>query len=396
MNIAMIGPFGLRPKGTVSVRAVPLARALVQRGHRVTVLIPPWNFPKDSGRVFDDQGVQVRNVVLPRRLPLLGHAEITRRLVVAARDVQPDAIHFFKPKAFAGLAAWAWWYGRSILGAQARLIVDTDDWEGRGGWNDLEPYSRPQRAFFAWQERWGLTHADAVTVASRALETLVWSLGMSRDRVHYLPNGIAPAARPATALASANLRARYGLNGQPVVLLYTRFFEFALERLIAIWQQVVASQPDARLLVVGEGLFGEEQRFRERIAAEGLTATVTEAGWVSPDDLPAHFAVADLAIYPMDDTLINRTKCPVKLAELLAAGVPVVAEAVGQVREYIEPGRTGLLVPVGRPEAFTVTVSALLDDAGMRQAISEAAQARMGQQFSWDRLATQAESAYGI
>jgi len=111
---------------------------------------------------------------------------------------------------------------------------------------------------------------------------------------------------------------------------------------------------------------------------------------------PAHFAVADLAIYPMDDTLINRTKCPVKLAELLAAGVPVVAEAVGQVREYIEPGRTGLLVPVGRPEAFTVTVSALLDDAGMRQAISEAAQARMGQQFSWDRLATQAESAYGI
>lgn len=396
MNIVMIGPFGLRPKGTVSVRAVPLARALVQRGHRVTVLIPPWNFPKDSGRVFDDQGVQVRNVVLPRRLPLLGHAEIARRLVAAAHDVQPDVIHLFKPKAYAGLVAWAWWYGRSILGAQTRLVVDADDWEGRGGWNDLEPYSRPQRAFFAWQERWGLTHADAVTVASRALETLVWSLGMPRDRVHYLPNGIAPVAKPVTVEARAQLRARYGLDGQPVVLLYTRFFEFALERLIVIWRGVVESRPDARLLVVGKGLFGEEERFRERIAAEGLTATVIEAGWIRPDDLPAHFAVADLAIYLLDDTLINRTKCPVKLAELLAAGVPVVAEAVGQVSEYIEPGRTGLLVPVGRPETFGLAVSALLDDPGMRQAIGEAARARMGQRFSWDRLATPAESAYGI
>ena len=65
MRIVMIGPFGLRPKGTMSVRALPLAKALVANGHRVDVIMPPWSYPQDSGREWEEDGVSIRNVTLP-------------------------------------------------------------------------------------------------------------------------------------------------------------------------------------------------------------------------------------------------------------------------------------------------------------------------------------------
>jgi glycosyltransferase involved in cell wall biosynthesis len=389
----MVGPFGLRPKGTVSARALPLARALVRRGHHVEVLIPPWNYPQDSGRVYDDRGVRIRNVVLPPAVPLLGHAQITRHLLLATFRLRPDVVHTFKPKAYAGLISWIWWHTHRLGRIKGRLVVDTDDWEGPGGWNDLEPYSRLQRVVFARQERWGLTHADAVTTASRTLETLVWSLGAPRGKVFYLPNGVEPSAPPPRELLS-ELRARYGLDEHPVVLLYTRFFEFDLARVIAAWRQVMDHVPTARLLVVGKGLFGEEERFRRLVSEAGLADSVIEAGWVEAEEIAAHLAVADVAIYPLDDTLLNRTKCPVKLAELLAAGAAVVAERVGQVNEYIEPGRTGLLIPSGQPDQFAAAVVSLLSDPAARSAIGRAAREHMAAHFSWDRLAAIAESAY--
>ena len=75
-----------------------------------------------------------------------------------------------------------------------------------GGWNDLgsrqssavsrqpsaisRQYSWAQKKMFAWQEQWGLTHNDGVTVASRALQSIVWSLGVRPERVMYVPNGV--------------------------------------------------------------------------------------------------------------------------------------------------------------------------------------------------------------
>ena len=201
MRIAVIGPFGLRPKGTMSVRALPLARALVARGHAVRMILPPWDWPQDAGCKMQDAGVEIENIELPAGVPGLFHLNTTRRLVQRALDFQPDVIHCFKPKAYAGLAAWWVWQLKRMGRVKACLIIDTDDWEGAGGWNDLNSYSWAQRQMFAWQEQWGLTHNDGVTVASKALQSIVYSLGVKPDRVCYVPNGCREtqtALRPAT------------------------------------------------------------------------------------------------------------------------------------------------------------------------------------------------------
>lgn len=386
MRIALIGPFGLEPKTTARVRALPLARALAGRGHQVALFLPPFHTPEAAGKRWEEDGVTVENVRLPR-WALIGYLVTGWRLARRALAWRPDVIHCFKPKGHSGVALWLLWWRRKLSGRRPRLVLDSDDWEGWGGWNELEPYPHWQKMVFAWQERWGLTHADAVSVASRALQTIVWSLGVPRERVHYLPNGVARIP----SLASRTVG-----DAIPTILLLTRFFEFDVRRVVALLRRVREQVPAARLLVVGKGFFGEEDQLLAEAAAAGLQHSIEYAGWVQPEQLTNYFSAAGCAIYPFDDTLLNRTKCPIKLVELMAAGVPLVAEAVGQIQEYVQHGRSGLLVAPGDDGAFAGQVVRMLQDAGLRAELAAGARERIAAHFTWDKLAGTVEQAYHL
>jgi glycosyltransferase involved in cell wall biosynthesis len=152
--------------------------------------------------------------------------------------------------------------------------------------------------------------------------------------------------------------------------------------------------PEARLLVAGQGLFQEERRLPALAAARGLEGAIDDRGWVEPAQLAALMAGADVALYPFDDTLVNRSKSSVKLLELLAAGLPVVASAVGQNAEVIVDGQSGLLVAPGDAAAFAAAVSDLLDDADLRARLAAGAQARVREQFRWSLLAPKVMDLY--
>lgn len=386
-----IGPFGLQPKGTMSVRALPLAKALAARGHAVSVLIPPWDDPARDGQEWQEDGVEVVNVPLPGkglpRLPLLFQLLLTRTLATQAQARQPEVIHFFKPKAYAGLAHLVFWWLRRAGKSGPRLVVDADDWEQ--AWNKVLPYPAWQKKFFAWQERWGLSHADAVTVASRALVDLAGRVGVNRERICYVPNGIRPGVSGRQAAAPF-----LPFADVPTILLYSRFAEFRLARIVTLVQRVAGLLPQARWLVAGRGFAGEEQTLAANLAKAGLAHYVHFTGWVAADRLPALFAAADVAVHPYDNTLLNRTKCSVKLVDLLASGVPVVADAVGQNCEYIEDGVSGILVPPEDDEAMARAVAGLLQKPAERQRLGQAAQRAMQQNFTWTRLAQRVERIY--
>jgi glycosyltransferase involved in cell wall biosynthesis len=399
----------------MGARALPMAQALVARGHTVTMLLPPWQNVEDAGRRWEEHGVMVENIPLPRPLPGLFHGMTALRLARRALALRPDVVHLFKPKAYSGLAHWL--LARLPRARRPRLVVDSDDWEGRGGWNALAGYTWAQRRLFTWQERWGLTHADAVTVASRTLESLVWALGVPPERVFYVPNGVGETAwggeQGGRSVRPSSERT------PPCILLYTRFFEFPVSRVVEVFRRVRREVPEARLLVVGEGLFGEEEELFQLAAESGMTVARPESsptqgtsgpaleparclpdivytGWMAPEMLSGAFAQADVAIYPFDDTLVNRAKCAVKLGDLLAAGVPVVAEAVGQNREYIRHGETGLLVEPGDSASFAAAVVRLLGDGALRRRLGEVSARDVRKRFAWDRLVDTAERAYGV
>src|SRR5262249_5239373 len=79
----------------------------------------------------------------------------------------------------------------------------------------------------------------------------------------------------------------------------------------------------------------------------------------------------------LDDTRLNRAKCPMKLVDLLLAGVPVVADDVGQASEYVADGQTGRLVSPGDVAAMAAAAVDLLRDPSRRQALGHAARASL-------------------
>jgi glycosyltransferase involved in cell wall biosynthesis len=403
MRIAFVAPFGLRAKGTTRARALPLARALAAREHAMALFIPPYDSPDDSGKCWEEGGVAVINMLLPRSsvsFRAAAHLGLAWRLLSAVRRWEPDVVHVFKPKGPSGLVGTAIWLmgqGRSagthrasVWGWRPSLVVDSDDWEGTGGWND-DPrgaYSLPERRFFAWQERYGLSHADAWTVTSTCLQDRAVRFGTDPARVFVLPNGV-PASSissPVTGLLRAEDRSLpSATSDQPSAVLYTRFAGVRAQDVAAIWSRVRAIVPGARLTVLGRGLAGEEEALRNMPGMDVL-------GWVEPSDLPARFAAAQLAIVPWIDTPSNRARHSAKVLELMKAGLPVVAYAVGELASTV--GDAGVLAEPGDEVAFARAVVALLSDPEMARRLGAVARERVCDRFTWERLVATATEAY--
>ncbi len=274
---------------------------------------------------------------------------------------------------------------------RAGLVMDSDDWEGPGGWNELRrDYNRAQRRF-AYQERRFLTRCDALMVASRALQTIAWSLGVGRVRVFYIPNGLWHWQR---RRAAGELLLPEGWDDKPLVLLYSRLFEVEVERLVQIFSLVGTEIPQARFLWVGESLLGGGERLTQALEGKGWGERFHATGWVQGEALWGYLCRAQVALYPYEDNLINRAKCSVKLLDLMAAGVPVVADDVGENREHLEDGVSGFLVRGGRPEDFAQRMIELLRDENLRRRMGEAARQRVWEKFDWRHLVREVEKAY--
>src|SRR5262245_58066638 len=373
LRIVMHAPFGIRPKGTLLARMLPLAQALERRDLDVSIVAPPVHNPQDAGRRDVYEGVLVAHTGRPSLPGPAGLVQQVGMLLRAALAERPDTLHLFKPKGYSGLAA--------LLARTARprlpLVVDTDDWEGWGGWNDLLPYPRAAKMLFAWQERDLLRRATAVTVASRTLEARVRGFGVPPEGVFYLPNGINRIENEELRIenrSAADVHPQFSIvNSQLTLLLYTRFWEFDGRDLVAALVPIAAGCPMARLLVVGRGERGEEQELLRLARRAGVASMIDYRGWVEPAQIPALLSSADVALVPMNDTLINRARGLAKLLELMAAGLPLVAARVGQAAEYIEDGRSGVLVPPRSPAALARTALELMADGPLRARMRQAA-----------------------
>lgn len=376
----MIAPFGIRPKGTLLARMLPLANALATHGHTVTIVAPPVHNPQDAGTSIRHGATMVThtaNPVLPGTLGVLQQAYLLWRATMATT---PQLIHLFKPKGHAGLAAhWA-----SMRSPHIPLVVDCDDREGAGGWNDMLPYPASAKALFAWQERTLPRRAASVTVASRTLEGLVWAEGVAPSRVFYLPNAAdLTTSRPPTP------------RQDPHIVLYTRFWEFTLSDLVSTITHIVTQRPDVRITVIGAGEHGEEQHLAQLCAAANITPHIDIRGWLQPAQIPTILASAGLALVPVDDTLINRARCSAKLLELLAAGLPVIGNDVGEMRTFVTHGVNGMLTPPHHPQALAQAALDIMSHSHRWEAMQRAAFAS-AQQHTWQHRVDGALAAYTV
>ena len=142
---------------------------------------------------------------------------------------------------------------------------------------------------------------------------------------------------------------------------------------------LLARRPDLHVAVTGTGAPDYEARLRADVAARGLAGRVTFTGSIA--DMPAFYRACDVSCIPSVSEPFGRT-----VIESFAAGTPVVATAVGGIRETVRDGQTGLLVRYGDGPALADALRQLLSHPEQRAALARAARA--------DAEARFAESAY--
>lgn len=214
-----------------------------------------------------------------------------------------------------------------------------------------------------------------------------------------------PVAAWARALAGADLRVAVAPNGvdprrfavQPVrrpgqfVVGFVGTLKpwHGLPTLVEAFSIAAAALPAARLLVVGDG--PERPRIEHELARHGLANRAVVTGPVAHDAVPGLLAQMDVAVAPyppLDDFYFS----PLKLTEYMAAGLPVVASAVGQVTALVADERTGLLVEPGDVRALAAALIRLERDAALRLRLGQAARAYVTEHHTWgsvlDRVLT--------
>jgi glycogen synthase len=273
----------------------------------------------------------------------------------------------------------------------------------------LRPWKREQLGggydFSCWVEKTAIEMADAVIAVSHETKLDILRLfDVPEDRVHIIYNGI--DLDEYRKVPSTTALTKYGVDpSQPYVLFVGRITRQkgiihlvnAIKHLAPGFQVVLcAGAPDTPQI-------GAEMK------AAVAAAQVVRPGivWIdqmvsNPEkiELYSHAAVFCCPSIYEPFGIIN--------LEAMACEVPVVASAVGGIKEVVLPGETGWLVPLAQmdespfealhPEVFSrdlaVRINELMADPAMRAAFGKAGRARAEQVFGWSAIARQTRDLY--
>jgi glycosyltransferase involved in cell wall biosynthesis len=205
-----------------------------------------------------------------------------------------------------------------------------------------------------WLARWILRRARLVVAASPFLAGEARALGAREVRVVpsgvAIPSVVAPSEEPPHVLYVGRLSEEKGVL------------------------ELVEAARGLPLRVVGDG------PLRDRVPSEGF---------VPPAELGAWYERAAIVCAPS-----RREGYGVVVREAMAWGRPVVASAVGGLRDAVEDGVTGLLVPPGDVAALRAALERLLGDSALRGRLGAAAREQVKRGFSFDAAAAALASMY--
>jgi glycosyltransferase involved in cell wall biosynthesis len=180
----------------------------------------------------------------------------------------------------------------------------------------------------------------------------------------------------------------------PNVLFVGRFVEKkGLPDLVRAFGRVAGVQPQARLVLVGDGpLRPDLERLVGRLA---LGSRVDLPGFLDQDDLRDRFEQAAVFCHPSVTPESGETEgLPFSVLEAQAAGLPVVATRHAGLPEGVEDGETGILVGEGDVGGLARALGALLGNPERRETMSRAAVDHVIRKFDLRRQAARLEALY--
>ncbi|MFH0794323.1 MAG: glycosyltransferase [bacterium] len=178
--------------------------------------------------------------------------------------------------------------------------------------------------------------------------------------------------------AGAQLRRSLGLD--PLHVVIGMFARLVPQKnpvgFIEAAQSLLPDFPDARFVLVGDGSL--RPQLERKIQDSGLVGKVILTG--HRQDVPELLSACDIFCLPsLREGFSNA------VLEALAAGLPLVVTHVGGNSEAVEEGRSGLIIPPGRPDALVGALGWLIGHPDERAKMGREA-ARRAELFSLDKM----------
>lgn len=196
-----------------------------------------------------------------------------------------------------------------------------------------------------------LPRADAMLTVSRAMGDEIAAMGVPRERIHMLPNGIDHSLFTGHDQKTARKDLGLPVDG-PVILFVGRIEpQKGIAELLEAFERVRAVRPDVTLALVGDGVWRDRAeaaraKFGDRLVVAGARPHAEIAKWMAACDfitLPSH-----------------NEGTPNVLLEALATGRPAVATNVGGIPDVLADPRSGIVVPVKNAHALAEALLAAL------------------------------------
>ncbi len=316
-------------------------------------------------------GIGVRVMPGTVRGPL-GKLAFTAR---EARRLRPDVIHSWTVHD----NPYAAWGGR-LASAPVR-------WGSLRGSTSLPGF----RSLPGWYRRAALRSVQRVVVNSQALVDELQELGLARPRVMLLPNCVEPSLQEGDGAGACGLEELGFAAGEMVFGSIGNIRRAKNQALfVRALARVIAQRPQARGVIVGETLAGEEATRAEldrEIERLGVGGKIILAGF-RPDVRRLMRGMAAVC------QTSNSEGMPNVVLEAMAEGVPVIATAVGGVPEVVRRGETGHLVPPGDEAAFAEAMLKVLDEPAEAFRMVIEARELVSEERSCALAARRVEAAY--
>jgi glycosyltransferase involved in cell wall biosynthesis len=308
------------------------------------------------------EGISVRH---PRTLfvPRLAHA--TWGPLYAA-SIAP-ALLPYRDKVDVVLGSWAYPDGFAAVIAARLLGVPSVVKLHGSDINLIAKLPGPRRML-----SWALPRAAKVVAVSRALADEVVQLGVPRERVAIVMNGVDAALfHPRDRTAA---RTELGLPAGPIALYVGNLKEEkGVLDLAAAWATVSRELPEATLVVVGGGPAADALK----TAVAPLGDSVRIMGPQPLPKVPTYMAACDVLVLPS-----HAEGTPNVVLEALASGRRVVATSVGGIPDLVTRPELGELVPPRAPDALAAQIV-----RSLATPYAPATVAQLGARGGWDASA---------
>ena len=367
--------------GGIPRLAYGLARALVERGHAVTVLTTD-TLDRDRRISVRDQdlfGVRVLRLPnLSNRLAYDHQLFLPLGLWSAAREAvgQADVVHLHGHWHLLNNAAVA------AASTAGRCVVMTPN-------GTLLPHERKQRLKLAWDAVLGRRVLDAVDrwiAVSRAEVTQFRTAGVPAEDIDVVHNGL-DLAEFEDLPPRGGFRSAQGIGDRPIVLYLGKLTpRKGVDHLVAAMARLV--NRDAVLVVAGNDM-GVRAALERQVRALELGDRVRFLGLITGPERLGALADADVLVYPSTREIFGLVPF-----EGLLCGTPAVVTDDCGCGELVAEARAGDLVRYGDPQALARALDGLLSDPRRRAAMVARGRRFIAQHFAWDRIALATEAVY--